>query len=296
MTRPGEHRARVLVLALGLALAGAQPALARGPHKLPALVKQHSARVARAARKAGGQLELFRGRTHRLLVDGKARLLYQRVGGSAGHGTRRVRWWSAFRTFKLGEATDGQLAERFTRLVLDGASKRGRRSEPREPRAILPGGSEVAPDVNLTVYHGTCNVSPEVALRRGLPGRGSDWRLREHAEPSRRAGQKNNSAFRGATQVVADPVSGNGAAYWADIGGWVYKIAGVPGWDVNAQLAGRVARPLGYRGNLMSAEVEIAIPARVPARFIQAYGKVQPDAHGRPRVKEWVDNPGFTGQ
>lgn len=156
-----------------------------------------------------------------------------------------------------------------------------------EPRAILPDGREIAPDSFSGGYHGTTDVPPEVALQDGLPERGTDWRLKEHSESA------GNSAFRGTTEVASDPVSGNGAAYWAGEGGWVYEIRGVPTWDVNSDLEGRVQTAAGFRGNLMFGENERAIPARVPPERIARYGKVVEDSMGNLRVREWVANPGF---
>jgi len=161
----------------------------------------------------------------------------------------------------------------------------------REPAArlfaILPDGRQVPPSSFGGGYHGTDDVPPEVALRDGLAGRGDDWRLREHSEP------RGGSAFRGATGVVSEPVSGNGAAYWAGEGGWVYEIRDVPSWDVNVLLEGRVNVGGRWRGNLMHGEQEIAIPARVSPEHIRAYGRVEADAAGRLFVRQWILNPGY---
>jgi len=288
-----------VVVLVGLVL-GNLPSAAARALPLPALVKQNAAKVVQAARKAGGQLEIYRGRSYRLLVNERAKLLYQKVGSSSSVKPKLVRWWGAFRTFKLATPSDGRLQERFEQLVLSPSSP-NRQSEPpkrqsglNQLKAILPDGRQVKPDIVTTLYHGTDKVSPETALKRGLPARGTDLRLKEHAEPT--AEVRTISAFRGATQVVSEPVSQNGAAYWADKGGWVYRIEGVGGWDVNAQLNGRVAKLVGFRGNQMTAETEIAIPAHVPAKFIKAYGKVQENSRGRLFVRDWVPNPGFVGQ
>lgn len=168
-----------------------------------------------------------------------------------------------------------------------------RPDKPRSPkkaalRAILPDGRKVKPDNHRGGFHGTTLVDPSVALKQGLPRRGDDRRLKEHAE------QKGCSAFRGCTLVPSDPASGNGAAYWAGKGGWVYEIRGVPSWDVNSQLVGRVKGAGGaYRGNLMSGENEIAVPAEVPPQRIKAYGKVEQGRSGRLFVKTWIENPAY---
>jgi hypothetical protein len=156
------------------------------------------------------------------------------------------------------------------------------------PHALLPDGTEAPPDHYYGGYHGTTRVKPEVALARGLPKRGNDWRLLEHAE------ERGCSAFRGCTLVPSDPLSGNGAAYWAGPGGWVYEIRGVPSWNVNRQLEGRVKTITNqYRGNLMHGENEVAIPAEIPPERIKAYGKVVEDAQGRLYIKTWLLNPGY---
>ncbi len=154
--------------------------------------------------------------------------------------------------------------------------------------AIRPDGTPVAPDDFLGGYHGTTEVPPEIALARGLPERGTDLRLKEHSEGER------GSAFRGTTSVVSDPVNENGAAWWAGSGGWVYEIRGVPSWDVNLQLGGRVQLADGtFRGNLMSGENERAIPARVPPEHIRRWGVVEETRTGKMIVREWHDNPGY---
>jgi hypothetical protein len=289
------------------------PAVARGPRPVPSpkvakaakpkqirplpdLIRSHRGQVLKAVRRAGGQLVLHRGRQVKLLINGAGKLIYQKVkpsGEKVITKPRRVLWWSHFRARRLGEVDDVQLQARFQRLVYrERKEQKAREARPaRRMVALLPDGQEVEPHLMSVVYHGTTKVSPEVALRRGLPAGGNDWRLKEHAEPD---GPRNpDSAFRGATLVVADPVSQNGAAYWAGTGGWVYKIRHIPGWDINASLFGRIAKPGGFRSNLMTAEQEIAIPARVPPQRIEAYGRVVEDGQGRLSVREWIPNPAF---
>jgi hypothetical protein len=123
--------------------------------------------------------------------------------------------------------------------------------------------------------------------RTGFPKRGTDWRLLEHAE------QRGGSAFRGTTPVVSEPVSGNGAAYWARLGGWVFEIRGVPTWNVNKQLGGRVKRGTKFGGNLMCGEQEFAIVSEVPPERIKRYGQVVEDRMGRLLVRDWIPNPLF---
>lgn len=156
-----------------------------------------------------------------------------------------------------------------------------------EPRAILPNGKSIPPDDYAGGYHGTDKVAPSEALKNGLPAGGTNWNLQEHAEG------KPGSAYRGTTTVVSDPVNEGGAAYWAGEGGWVYDVRGVPTWDVNKALEGRVQTPGGFRGNLMRGENERAIPARVPPENIKRYGQVVSDSQGRLLVRDWQDNPNF---
>jgi hypothetical protein len=281
---------------------------------LKTLVRRHRKAVRQAARRAGGFVELHRNAKVTLLLDSEGDVVYRPAANPAAPA-KRVRWWSHFRSRKLADIDDHALGQRLHARVLNVARDRERtptrleRQRTREGsrgrtttrttadvsgtlKAILPDGKEAAPGMFGQLFHGTRKLRPEVVLRGGMPARGADRRLRQHAEPP--PGHTGKSAFRGATAVVADPISRNGAAYWAGPGGWVYDIRGTPGWDVNAQLFGRVRLPGGgYRGNLMTAEQEIAIPGRIPPQWIKAYGKVVEDAGGKLRVERWVDNPGY---
>ena len=156
------------------------------------------------------------------------------------------------------------------------------------PHALLPNGKPIAPDNFDGGYHGTTLITPEKALHDGFGQRGTNLDLREHSE------EKGDTAFRGTTTFPAD-ASGNGgtASDWAGEGGWVYEIRGVPTWDVNKHLEGRVQVGASYRGNLMHGETEHAIPARVESYQIRRYGKVEADSTGRLLVRRWVANPGY---
>jgi hypothetical protein len=143
-----------------------------------------------------------------------------------------------------------------------------------EPTAILPNGQKLPPDNYAGGYHGT-TLPPEVVMKEGLPSVGDDWRLIQHSE------QSSNSAFRGVTQVPSDPVNQGGAAYWADKGGYVYQVKGVPTWNVNKALQGRVPTGGGtFRGNLMHGENEYVIPAHVPPEKITRWGVVKANPRG----------------
>ena len=162
-------------------------------------------------------------------------------------------------------------------------------AQPQGPRAILPGGKSIPPDSHSGGYHGT-TVPPEVAMKSGLPARGDNWDLQNHAEELwhyQPAGkQVNDSAYRGTTSVQSDPVNQSGAAYFAGEGNYVYEIRGVPTWDVNKSLQGQVRSGGNYRGNLMHGEGEYAIPAQVAPDKIVRWGVVKSDRAGRLFV-EW---------
>jgi hypothetical protein len=61
----------------------------------------------------------------------------------------------------------------------------------------------------------------------------------------------------------------------------IVRSGGVPTWDVNKALEGRVGTTGSFRGNLMHGEGEYAIPARVPPENIKRWGVVKSDARGR---------------
>ena len=167
-----------------------------------------------------------------------------------------------------------------------------------EPTAILPDGTPIRPDSYMGGFHGT-NIAPDQVIKdRGFTARGSmeDWRLQEHAESQSAPA----SAFRGTTPIVASPEGDGGAAYWADQGGWVYEIQGVPTWGVNANLDGRIQRPDGsYRDNLMRGEMENAVPAEIPIECIARWGQVQEfPTNGKLYVPStnWTANPQYDMQ
>jgi hypothetical protein len=153
------------------------------------------------------------------------------------------------------------------------------------PRIQLPNGEWALPDSFSGGFHGTNIPANEAPLirTRGLPARGNDWNIEQHA-----AGNP-NSALRGTTQIESDPMTGNGAAYWAGEGNCVVRIKNVPTWDVNKALAGRVRGADGtFRGNAVHGENEFAIPAEVPPAKIVKVGVVKSMPSGRLRV-EWLE-------
>lgn len=252
-------------------------------------LKGHKSALRQAVQENGGPIEVHREGPWRLLVTEAGKLAYQRVD-QEGSRVQKVTVRMLFPHGKFPRLDDDVLLDRL-RKRLEVKAQTADRSPPAEatPHAILPDGQQVPPSSFRGGYHGTLLVAPEVALKDGLPGRGTDLRLKQHAE------EAGDSAFRGVTEVISDPVTENGAAYWAGKGGWVYDIRGVAGWDINELLEGRVKTPGGYRGNLMSGEQETAILARVPPEKIKAYGVVEEDSRGRLLVRTWIPNPGYKG-
>lgn len=161
------------------------------------------------------------------------------------------------------------------------------------PKAILPNGAEVPPPGYHGGFYGNSAISPDMIKESGgftSRGDNASWRLYEHAESV----QGNVSAFRGTTNYVS--LEDQGAAYWADEGGWVYEIRHVPTWDVNLLLEGRVDAAGGYRGNIMSMESEAAIPAKIPLYCIKKWGKVSTSMAGKLFVPEWDINSFYDHQ
>jgi hypothetical protein len=110
------------------------------------------------------------------------------------------------------------------------------------------------------VYHspGGSDPPPDVALRTGLPARGGNTNLWDHAQ-----GVFGDSAFRGTTLTPGQ------AAQWDSP--VVYKIRNVDTYDVNAATA-RIDKGIaGFSGNPMHGENEFAIKAAVPAAQIEGY-------------------------
>jgi len=173
-------------------------------------------------------------------------------------------------------------------------SRPGFEPHPRMPRAVLPDGTALEAESYVGGYHGTSTNPDKVVRDHGFPAKGpiEDWRLLEHSEES----SEGASAFRGTTIFPSFPGVYQGAAYWADEGGWVYELRGVPTWELDSDLEGRVKRPDGtYRGNLMRGEVERAVPAQIPLECIPRWGQARAAANGRYYVPPsgWVENPAF---
>jgi hypothetical protein len=134
--------------------------------------------------------------------------------------------------------------------------------------AILPSGKEIPCTSNAGGFHGTGLFAPEDVFSGGIPQKGADRRLLEHV-----LGNK-ESAFRGTTALPVISPRGQGAAHWADVGGWVYEVAGTPSWDVEKELEGQVPRPGGFGGCPTAVELEHAIPAQIQGRQVVRAGLV----------------------
>jgi len=128
-------------------------------------------------------------------------------------------------------------------------------------------------------YHGNDFTPAEVRSAGGFKAAGDNWDLVRHHEDLGRFESAGDSAFRGATRLPTE------AAKWGD---WVYQVEGVPTWDVNKIMQGkiRVAGVGDYRGALMHGEVEHAIPGEVPLKNIVRFGRVVSVGKGL-GVREW---------
>lgn len=164
-------------------------------------------------------------------------------------------------------------------------------AQPAEQMAMV-NGKPVKPTGYGTVYHGDDMSPAAVKASGGFPAKGSNWDLVNHSEEiGLRTTGVNDSALRGASRHLVTPDGEGGAIHW---GKWVYEIRGMPTYDLEQLLQGRVQTPGGYRGVLMVGELETAIPARIPLSYIVRYGRVGYRSNGRPAVVEWrtFDSPG----
>ncbi len=147
------------------------------------------------------------------------------------------------------------------------------------PVALVEG-KPVNPTSYGRMFHGNDLTPQQVRSAGGFRAAGSNWDLVRHTEELwRTEGGVNDSAFRGGTPLLRN------AAEWGE---WVYEIEGMPSWDTNQLLQGRV-RVAGvgeFRGNLMHGEVEHSLPGEVPLQAIKRFGRVVDVGKGR-GVREW---------
>lgn len=153
---------------------------------------------------------------------------------------------------------------------------------------VYVNGEPVPPSHYGKVYHGDGLTPEQVRSNGGFKAAGDNWDLIAHTEEtSARSGGRNDSALRGATTLVKD------AAQWGD---WVYEIEGVPVWDANKVLQGkvRVAGVGEFRGTLMHGEVEQSIPGEIPLKNITRFGQVIQFGKGS-GVKVWYNWDTYPG-
>lgn len=158
----------------------------------------------------------------------------------------------------------------------------------RNPTATLPDGTPTPPSVQGgPLFHGT-DTPPEVVFQKGLPTRGNNTGLLDHAQ------QAPDSAFRGTTREILSPDRQQGAGQWAGEDGYVYKIDGTPSWDMNAKLDGKVKLPDGsYTGNPMKGEAEQAVLANVPTERIVGAYKMRVLPNGKLAPGPMIPNPNY---
>lgn len=142
-----------------------------------------------------------------------------------------------------------------------------------QPYAVLPDGSHAAPSDSGGGYRGT-EVPPAVALVTGLPVRGTDRRLLEHALGNA------HSAFIGTVPTASE------AAQWADEGGWVYEVRAIATWRVEALLQGRVPTAGGGFVGQPFQENEGAVESVQPHQIVR-WGQVRRAGSGRLYV-DWA--------
>ena len=146
----------------------------------------------------------------------------------------------------------------------------------------LCGSQRLFPDVFAELHHGaSAELDQAFLLARGLPARGQDVDLAKHVEQP--VGyDPQTSAFRGTVQLPVFPGFSGGAVDWAGDGGLVFEIRYWPGYDIS-RLEGRLVTAAGHRGALLQ-EQEIAIPARVPKRYVTRIGDVKDNGRGQLKV------------
>lgn len=147
------------------------------------------------------------------------------------------------------------------------------------PIRATVGGRPVESTGSSTVYHGT-DISPEQVLAEG--GLGMRETGRNNTDLIEHMLQAPDSAFRGSSATAEIP------AEFAGEGGYVYRIEGVPGYDINTIIGQPgVSTNIGGRWVVPLAESEIAIPRKIPLDKIISWGRVSETPTGRLVVREW---------
>ncbi|MGS0738195.1 hypothetical protein ACVBEG_17010 [Pseudomonas sp. GG8] len=154
-------------------------------------------------------------------------------------------------------------------------------------KAILPNGYEVDPEPYGMLYYGTDKVDIQQAFSSGIPLKGLDRRLYEHVK------QNPQSAFRGTTVLAnVNQQLGQGAIHWANVGGWVYEIGPMLGWDPEKLLEGQVGFAGRFTGSPYAIELETSVPSRIAPHQIHKAGVVVASA-GCLVVRTWTYNPNY---
>lgn len=154
-------------------------------------------------------------------------------------------------------------------------------------KAILPDDQEVAPEPFGMLNYGTDEIDIGEAFENGIPLKGHDRRLQAHVLGN------HQSAFRGTTSLAnINPALGQGAVFWADVGGWVYEIGPMLGWNPEKLLAWHVdsnGRPANFPH---AGELETSVPSRIEPHQIYKAGQVEQSARTLV-VRKWIYNPNY---
>jgi hypothetical protein len=191
-------------------------------------------------------------------------------------------------------------------LFIDGIMKNAPRMDDFSPAVWIPDtrfSSETgfqkmkADTLRGSGYHGNDMTPDEVVAAGGLPEKGENWYLLEHAIPQKATIKHGGeSAMRGSTGIVSNAEGlPSGAAYWGD---WVFEFDGMPVWSVNKALQGRVRADDGvhWDNNPYHGEAENAVPARIPIERIKRWGRVKVEVREMKEYKsvpEWTSNPQY---
>ena len=170
-----------------------------------------------------------------------------------------------------GEPDSNALREQATREDVADTAPIAVVGDSAEPVAYIRG-KPCKPTAYGTIYHGN-DITPQQVLEAGgLPAKGNNWDLINHVEEmATRDNPHGTSAFRGGTRLQLSPDRQAGAALW---GKYIYKIKGMPTWDINQLMEGQRGDTGNFSGNIMRGELENAFPARVPIENIEAYAEV----------------------
>ena len=147
---------------------------------------------------------------------------------------------------------------------------------------VYVNGEPVPPSHYGRVYHGDSTTPEQLQSSGGFKAYGTNWDLVEHVDATgSQASGGGSSALRGGTGSLGK------AAHWGD---WVYEVEGLPVWDVDKILQGkvRIAGMGEYRGALMHGEAESSIPGEIPLKNVIRFGRsVEIGKSGATGVRDW---------